>query len=168
MLPRTQSSRSSQDSNTNSTQRVSCHILKIIIIHRVSKWLNSLSSHSGSHHNTRHPLRVLQSCDWTVHSSQLNAHNISIHMISQFNRYSTCHLHIFYHTFIIPRQYVITPHALYTCCTIIILIYYVSMIISLKQFYIIIGKKHENTKNTQFYQSIDIRASVGPSNTTMS
>ena len=42
------------------------------------------------------------------------------------------------------------------------------MIISLKQFYIIIGKKHENTKNTQFYQSIDIRASVGPSNTTMS
>ena len=31
----------------------------------------------------------------------------------------------------------------------------------------IIGQKHENTKNTQFYQPISIRTSVGPSNTTI-
>ena len=30
----------------------------------------------------------------------------------------------------------------------------------------IIGQKHENTKSTQFYQPIRIRASIGPSNTT--
>jgi len=31
----------------------------------------------------------------------------------------------------------------------------------------IIGHKHKNTKNTQFYQPIRIRTSIGPSNTTI-
>ena len=47
---------------------------------------------------------------------------------------------------------------------------------SLKQFHTIILKsmsqnisqKHENTKSTQVYQPIRIRASIGPSNTTIS
>ena len=46
---------------------------------------------------------------------------------------STCHLHIIYHTFIIPRHHAIIPHASYTYHRVIILIMFIWLIISLKQ-----------------------------------
>ena len=57
-------------------------VCKIILTHYASKWFNSSSSHSESHHNnccelTRCPWRVLQLCDYTIHNSQLNV--ITLH-----------------------------------------------------------------------------------------
>ena len=96
-------------------------VFKIILTCHASKWFNSSGFHNGFHHNTHRPLRVLQLCDCTVHSSQLNVYKISIHVYLTIQHIlNLSHTLNLNHNVIIPTEHIITPHESYKHHTILI------------------------------------------------